>query len=143
MVKRHLRKKIFGISFITMALFYTGVCLADSTNMTVGGVASQVVGSMEGLAQLITAGSLVAGMGFAVGAVLKFKQHKDNPTQIPVGTPIALIFIAAALIFLPTIFGTLGQTLFSSNAQSGGLDGNNPFIKGGSSSSSSTTGGGS
>jgi hypothetical protein len=36
----------------------------------------------------------------------------DNPTQIPIGTPIALIFIAAALIFLPTIFNVAGGTIF-------------------------------
>lgn len=29
----------------------------------------------------------------------------DNPTQIPIGTPIALAFIAAALEFLPSILG--------------------------------------
>jgi hypothetical protein len=29
----------------------------------------------------------------------------DNPTQIPIGTPIALIVIAAALQFLPSIIG--------------------------------------
>jgi intracellular multiplication protein IcmD len=36
---------------------------------------------------------------------MKFKQHKDNPTQTPIGTPIALVFIAAALLFLPSILG--------------------------------------
>jgi intracellular multiplication protein IcmD len=36
-------------------------------------------------------------------AILHFKQHKDGPTQIPIGTPISLEFIAAALLFLPTI----------------------------------------
>lgn len=129
MSNKHLRKKVLGISLVMTGLFYAGVCLAGNSGMTVGAVATQVVGSMSGLAKLITAGSLVAGMGFAVGAVLKFKQHKDNPTQIPVGTPIALIFIAAALIFLPTIFGTLGKTLFSGNAQAGKISGGNPFVQ--------------
>lgn len=36
-------------------------------------------------------------------AVLNFKQHKDNPTQSPIGTPIALVAIAAALLFLPSV----------------------------------------
>ena len=30
----------------------------------------------------------------------------DNPVQVPIGTPIALVFIAAALQFLPSIIGT-------------------------------------
>jgi hypothetical protein len=36
-------------------------------------------------------------------AIIPFKQHKDGPTQIRTGTPISLEFIAAALLFLPTI----------------------------------------
>ena len=59
-----------------------------------------------------------AGLGFAVGAILKFKAHKDNPTQIPVGTPIALLFIAAALLFMPSIFLAAGKTIFGSSGGS-------------------------
>jgi len=80
--------------------------------ITVGGAASKMTASIKGLAKLIGVGSYVAGLGFSIGAVMKFKQHKDNPTQIPVGTPIALVFIAAALIFLPTVMGSLGDTMF-------------------------------
>lgn len=124
MSKKHLRKKVLGLSLLAISIFYAGACLAGGGgSMTVGAIATQVVSSMSGLAKLITAGSLIAGMGFAVGAVLKFKQHKDNPTQIPVGTPIALIFIAAALIFLPTIFGSLGETLFGGNQTAGTVSG--------------------
>ena len=53
--------------------------------------------------KLITAGSYLAGLGFSIGAIMKFKQHKDNPTQVPIGTPVALMFIGAALLFLPTL----------------------------------------
>ncbi len=75
-----------------------------------GNLAAQITSSFSNLTKLITAGSYLAGLGFSVGAIMKFKQHKDNPTQIPVGTPIALVFIAAALLFLPSILGTAGQT---------------------------------
>ena len=74
---------------------------------------------LSNIAQLITAGSYVAGMAFAIGAIAKFKAHKDNPTQIPVGTPIALLFIAAALIFSPTIFSIGGNTLLGSSGSPG------------------------
>jgi hypothetical protein len=32
--------------------------------------------------------------------------------QIPIGTPIALLFIGAALIFLPSLLKVAGETLF-------------------------------
>jgi len=64
--------------------------------------------------ELVTAGSYVMGLGLALFAIKKFKAHKDNPTQIPIGTPIALVFIAAALLFLPSILESSGESLFSS-----------------------------
>jgi hypothetical protein len=60
--------------------------------------------------------SSVAGMALIAAALVKFKEHKDNPAQvpigIPIGTPIALVFIAAALLFLPSILGTDGVPVF-------------------------------
>ena len=39
---------------------------------------------------------------------------KNKTTLIPIGTPIALLFIAAALIFLPSIFAKVSGTVFGS-----------------------------
>lgn len=85
---------------------------AANGNLTLGGMASQITGSFTALTNLITAGSYLAGLGFSIGAIMKFKQHKDNPSQIPIGTPIALVFIAAALLFLPSILAVTGSTMF-------------------------------
>lgn len=90
---------------------------------TLGTIATTVIKSFIGIARLITAGSYLAGAAFAMGAIMKFKQHKDNPTQNPVGTPIALVFIAAALMFLPTLYNAAGVTVFGGSAQSGSLSG--------------------
>lgn len=88
---------------------------AASNTLTVGGMASKITESFSSLTKLITAGSYLAGLGFSIGAIMKFKQHKDNPTQIPIGTPIALVFISAALLFLPSILGVTGATMFGSS----------------------------
>lgn len=88
---------------------------AAGTTLTIGGMASQITQSFTNLTKLITAGSYLAGLGFSIGAIMKFKQHKDNPTQIPIGTPIALVFIAAALLFLPSILGVTGATMFGAS----------------------------
>lgn len=90
---------------------------------TLGDMASSITDSFTNIAKLITAGSYLAGLGFSVGAIMKFKQHKDNPTQIPIGTPIALVFIAAALLFLPTILGVAGQTMFGGAGTTAGPKG--------------------
>ena len=79
----------------------------------IGDVAFNLNQAMAPLYTLMVAISLVSGVGFAIAAVFKFKQHKDNPTQIPIGTPIALVFIAAALIFLPSVVKVFGESMFS------------------------------
>ena len=88
-----------------------------STISGVGSVAAQVTTNMSALAKLVTAASYVAGMAFAVGAIVKLKAHKDQPTQVPISAGIVLLFVGAALIFVPTVFKVGGATLFG---QSGG-----------------------
>lgn len=109
------------LSLWMSAYFYTSLALADDDNL--GKVASTITGSFSQLAKLITAGAYMAGIGFCMASMLKFKSHKDNPTQIPIGTPIALLFIGAALIFLPNIFRIAGYTVFGGTSGAGGVYG--------------------
>ncbi len=104
---------------------YGANAFADSQD--VGSIAGNITNTFGKLAQLVTAVAYVAGMGFGMAAILKFKAHKDNPTQIPIGTPIALLFVAAALLFLPTLFGVAGNTIFGSGAAKGSVSGVSSF----------------
>ena len=63
--------------------------------------------------QLIIAASYVGGFGLAAASIVKFKAHKDNPQQVSIGDPLALLFVAAALIFLPTLLANSEETLFA------------------------------
>lgn len=89
-----------------------------TVNSGIGLVAANVTNNFTALTRFITAGSYLAGLAFFISAIMKFKQHKDNPTQIPIGTPIALVFIAAALLFLPGTLSSIGFTVFSSGGGS-------------------------
>lgn len=113
---------LFAVGMILFVSVLSGSVFAESEG-TIGSVAKSVTKTFEQIAQLITATSYIAGLGFAIGAVLKFKQHKDNPTQIPIGTPVALLFVAAALLFLPSIMETAGATLFGEKAAISGVAG--------------------
>ena len=93
----------------------------------IGGVAANVTTNLTNIAKLITAGSYVAGMAFAVGAIAKFKQHKENPQQMPLSTPIVLLFIGIALIFIPAIFKTGGGTLFGASGTKSTISGLTSF----------------
>ncbi len=109
------------LGMLVAPFLYVELGHAEASDL--GSVASTLTSSFANLAKLITAGAYMAGLGFAMAAMLKFKAHKDNPTQIPIGTPIALLFIGAALIFLPNIFTIAGNTIFGGTSGAGGVTG--------------------
>ncbi len=112
--------KYFSIGLILggiSLLAYSGVAMAD--DLTLGDIADNVTKTFYQIGKLITAGSYIAGLTFSVGSIMKFKQHKDNPTQITIGTPISLVLIASALLFLPTLFKTMGATIFGTATTAG------------------------
>lgn len=121
------RKQLIQVLLFTAAVLGCYLLATDAfATSGIGAVATQARKQLSAIAQLITAGSYVAGMGFAVGAVVKFKAHKDNPTQQPIGVPIALLFVGAALIYIPSVFSSTGASLFSSGTV-GGISGISSF----------------
>ena len=104
-----------------------GTMVFADSGIGIAAVANTAKSNLGALAQLITAGSYVGGMGFGVASITKFKAHKDNPQQIHISQPIALLFIAAALLFIPSVFKSAGQTLFASSGTQAGIGGVSSF----------------
>ena len=102
------------------ALFFAGYAMAADT---LGDIAKRFTESMEPFGVLMISISYVAGIAFTIASVFKFKQHKDNPTQIPLGTPLALLVIGIVLVFLPSLFGPAGESIFGGDATVGGFKG--------------------
>ena len=75
-------------------------------------VCSLPTATQSTIQELANSLSSVGGIGLIAAALVKFKQHKDNPTQIPIGTPIALSLIAVSLLVLPTLLGPAGVPMF-------------------------------
>jgi intracellular multiplication protein IcmD len=113
--------------FVLLVSMISSVAYAEAGSQNIGSVAANITSTFGQLAELITASSYIAGLAFSIGAIVKFKAHKDNPSQVPIGTPIMLIFVAAALIFLPSIFGVTGQTLFGTEGSYAGVSGITDF----------------
>ncbi|MGQ3892567.1 type IV secretion protein IcmD [Legionella sp. CNM-4043-24] len=98
--------------FTAENLFAAGTgSLGDSANL--------IRGSFLPMSKLITGGCYVGGLAFMVGAIMKFKQHKDNPTQVTIGTPIALLLVGAGLLFMPSVMGMAGETIFGGGTTAG------------------------
>jgi intracellular multiplication protein IcmD len=88
----------------------------------IGSIASNVTSSSDvDLEKAITGASEAAGAAYSVASIEEFKRHKDNPTQIPVGTPKALEVTAAALEVAPSLEGT-GDAASDATAAKGKLE---------------------
>jgi len=111
---------IAALAGVALIMFSGEVAAGAST---LGGMASNVTKSFTSVTKLITAMSYVAGLGFAVGSIIKFKAHKDNAQQTPIGQPIGLLLVAVALLFLPTLLSVAGTTMFGGGQSTGGPTG--------------------
>ena len=110
---------VTGIAFATTTTTTTTGSGGGDTPEGIGLIAHNITQSFSDIGKLIFSIAYVAGLGFGVAAIFKFKQHKDNPTQVPIGTPIALIAISSALVFLPGFYKPLGKTMGLESSASG------------------------
>lgn len=107
---------VTGISLLTSIAF-------GQTATTIGSMASTVTSSFASIGKLFIAAAYIAGFALTVAAIFKFKAHKENPQQAPLGTAIALLVIGVLLVFIPAIFGPAGSSIFGAGAQTGGFEG--------------------
>lgn len=122
-------KKDWIVRFIVaLTLLLAGFAFADpGESISLGAAANNMTTSVGFLAQFITSLSYVMGFGFGIGAILKYKAHRDNPSQVTLGTPITLVFISLAFIFMPMLFTASGSTIFGTTPEQGTSQGVNTF----------------
>ena len=113
------------VDAIRSAASASGITLADATQFvkaasenaafkaTVESRLSQIASS-SGFTLAVEAAASPAKATAIITALESYA--KDNPTQIPISKPIALLFVAAALIFVPSVFKATGGTLFGDGA---------------------------
>lgn len=115
-----MNKKIFrNIALCALPL----VCASAFATDTLANLATNVTAQFTAIGQLMIGVAYIAGIGFGISAVFKFKQHKDNPTQIPIGTPFALLAVSVILVFLPALYAPAGESIFGSTSAAGGFTG--------------------
>ena len=104
----------------------TSACSSDDI-VTIGDMALCFVNVFCPFTQLVIGGAYVGGILMFISAVFKFKQYKDNSTQIPIGTAFALFGISVILIFLPGLYSQTGMTIFGDGAESACIYGTDLF----------------
>ena len=72
------------------------------------------------IANLIGGSAYVGGVAFMVAGILKLKQHRDNPAQVTIATPITYIMIGTMLIFLPSLIQVTRESVFTNTTTTAG-----------------------
>ena len=114
-----IKKLLLGFFFV--ATFFAANAYSQATN--IGAVASNITSNIQALTQLISAGAYLGGTAMFLIAVFQFRQHKENPTQVPLSKPMMFLAIAGALLFLPTLITVTGATIFGQGAKMGSATG--------------------
>lgn len=112
-------KPVLSIMIGMFGFYITSVFAADD----IAGIAKTLTTTFKSVGELMTATAFIAGIGLVIASLFKFKQHKDNPQQVQMGTPITMLLIGVALIFLPNIIAPAGNSIFGSGATTGGFSG--------------------
>lgn len=65
---------------------------------TIGDIARNLTGPVSDLTHFVQVICLLTGIALLFGAFIKFRIHRQNPVEVPIGTPIMLIIVALGLI---------------------------------------------
>ena len=114
-----MRVLVYLIPFISPVLIYAdtvtgGIEISSCSGvLTVGKVLCLIKeNALKGVLILLYAASILIGLGLLVTGIFKLKQVKDNPTQIPVSTPLAFFVSGSLLLFMPNLFPVVRTTVF-------------------------------
>ena len=115
-----LNKIVKYSALFGLLLLATQEVFASSGGQSLSDIVNNVQTNIKTLAPLLAIISYIAGIAFAIAGIVKFKAHKDNPSQVALSQAIVYLGVGAALIFLPMILQSAGSTVFGGQATSAG-----------------------
>ena len=105
---------------------------------TVENVADNLMGPTEIITKMVVAASYIVGVGLIIFSFAQFKQHRQSPKLVPLGTPIMLLILGICAVMIPYI-STISGVSFSATEQAkregrgpskhGAFSGNAPEVK--------------
>jgi intracellular multiplication protein IcmD len=93
------------------------------TTQSIGDIAANITSTFESVAKLITASAYLTGAGMFFISIFQFRQHKENPTQVPLSKPMMFLALGCALLFFPTFVNMTEHTIFGDSAITAGPHG--------------------
>lgn len=98
----------------------------DDGSSGIKAIFNNVYSDFGAVAQLLGGIAYLAGLIFVFAAMLKIKQHRDNPAQVSISTSMIFLIAGVGLIFLPSTLQEGATTIFTSiNEGYGGVSTSN------------------
>ena len=85
----------FGFLFISLPV------VAEAKSF--GDIASNLFGAEMGIKQIVHVICMVTGIALIFASVLQYKKHRQNPSEVPLTTPIMSLLVGLALIAMTFI----------------------------------------
>ena len=79
--------------------------------VTISSIASNMQDTVKYAVEIMSSVALACGIVLMVIGILKFKAHKDQPTQIPLSTGLMYLCVGAALTMVPILIPTFNSAL--------------------------------
>jgi intracellular multiplication protein IcmD len=89
---------------VTVFLSLTLMLLSQACfAVSLGDIANNLLTPTSGITQLMYGVSYVAGAGMIIMALTQYKAHRDNPSQVRLGTPVAFFIFGVVFLMIPIV----------------------------------------
>lgn len=99
----------FGAGFTLDSVTLTIGSVSGSTD--VNGIVGNIMSGSDSAPLFVIGFSYVAGLLMIGLGILKLKEHVENPSQVPVRTPVIRFLVGGALLSLPTIYSVIATMI--------------------------------
>ncbi len=100
--------------FAVTSAFADGGGAAQTVDL--GSIATNVDSTIGSAAKIMQDIGLIAGIVMVLMGLMKFKQHSNNPQQIPASQALIPLLIGAALIMYPSLISTTAKMIMGKSA---------------------------
>lgn len=98
-----MQRIIFNL-VLSLIWFVPSLVFADDGPAGIGAVATNLMGPVSFLSDIINTGAVATGTAFIFGSVIKYMQYRNNPLAVPISTPVFLLIMGIVLVLLPLAY---------------------------------------
>lgn len=85
-----------------LVLFFFGLIgIARAEGRGLGDLSEGLMAIIAAAAEALSYVFIIGGIAFLIGAVVQYKAHRDNPSQVHLSKPLFYLLFGGALIALP------------------------------------------